>query len=289
MTDRGVIYYATGAKYVEQALISAKSLKAHNDVAVTVYTDRSDLASPYVDMAITISPGDYPFYDRINYFQESPYDRTVYLDTDTYIAGDITPLFAMLERFDIVAAFNEDRNTAGEHTSFETIEIDVPDAFPEYQCGVIGYRNTEAVQTCFDEWQQRYKPYRDANLLDQPHFREALYHSPVSIGTLPREYNVMVNFGGYLDDEAVILHYGGDNRPYIGDSMPGAAISEEIVRQLNENTPEHRVFFYDSSDEFRVVSGNVPPRLPRRTVRHLRREGLESTVKKAIQKLFPGD
>jgi len=286
MTDRGVIYYATGDPYVRQAEISAKSLKSHNDIDVTMYTDQS-LDSPYVDNVVTITPGEYPFYDRINYFKQTPYDRTLYLDTDTYIVSKLSSVFEMLDRFEIVAAFNENRDTASEHAKFETVDIDVPASFPEYQCGAIGYRNTDTVQELFGDWQERYEPYRDKNLLDQPHFREALYNNQVSVGTLPREYNIMINFCGCLDGTARLIHYGGTNRPIFGDGIPDAETFESVAHTLNENAPHHRVFYHDITGRLRVVS-RANPSFTRRVVQHTFQKGPWATFKKGMRRLLSG-
>lgn len=284
MTDRGVIYYAAGPEYVEQALRSAESLQRHNDLSVTIYTDQS-VDSPHVDSVVTISPGEYPFYDRINYFKQTPYDKTLYLDTDTYVAGDLAPVFEILDRFEVAAAFNESRNTVAAHTKFKTVDIDVPDAFPEYQCGVIGYQNTEAVQELFDDWQARYEPYRAENVLDQPHFREALYNNQIVVGTLPTEYNVLINFSGYLHSSAKLLHYAGNNRSFLGDGTPTVEALQETVGRLNADAPQNRVFFRGARGDLRVVPGRENSTLLRRTITHIRNKGLWRTLIKGVKKL----
>jgi hypothetical protein len=105
----------------------------------------------------------------------------------------------MMDRFDIVASINETRDTAVEGHKFNTTDIDVPESFPEYQCGVIGFCHNPKVMSLFDDWQSRYKRYRDKYILDQPFFREAIYHSDIDLGTLPTEYNALINLGGYFE------------------------------------------------------------------------------------------
>lgn len=284
MTDRGVIYYAAGSEYADQALCSAKSLKQHNDLSVTVYTDQS-VDRTHVDSTVTISPGKHPFYDRINYFKQTPYQKTLYLDTDTYVAADIGAVFELLDRFDVVAAFNESRNTAAAHTKFETVDLNVPDTFPEYQCGVLGYRNTDTVQELFNDWQTRYEPYREEHLIDQPHFREALYHSSASIGTLPTEYNVLVNFSGYLHSSVKLLHYAGTNKTALGDGLPEFERLQSLVNKLNQGTPRNRVFFHDGARRLRVCPREPSP-LSHRAVGHVREHGVWRTVTRGLEKLF---
>ena len=287
MPDQGVIYYATGEQHIRQAAISAKSVKKHTDLHVTLYADRG-AESPYIDSVVEITPSGHPFYDRIDYFKQTPYDQTIYLDTDTYVVGDITPIFEVLGRFDITAAHDEFRDTTAEHLSFETIEIDVPETFPEFQCGVIGYQNTEAVQALFDDWQRRYRPYRNRNLLDQPHFREALYHNPVAVNTLPSEYNVQVNFGGFLYDDAKVLHYAGENVPFIGTETPREDISEQIARELNADAPSSRAAIVETNDGIHTRPTLVPT-LRYRISLSVRERGIAGTLRRAAEKVISGD
>lgn len=244
IAEEGVTYYATGDKYINQALFSAKSLKRENDTHVTIYTDQ-DVESAYVDNIVKISASDYPFYDRITYFKQTPYEKTIYLDTDTFVAGDINPVFELLDRVDIAAAFNESHNTAAQHTKFDTVEIDAPDSFPEYQCGVIGYQDNHDVQHFFDDWRDRYQPYKSENLLDQPHFRETLFQTDVAIGTLPTEYNSLVNFGGYLHGAVKIIHYAGSSTKIRNDYSLTLNDFDELTALLNESAPQDRIFYYN--------------------------------------------
>lgn len=278
MGDIGVIYYATGEKYLNQAKISARSLKQHNDIDITVYTDQ-DLVPNVFDNVVSISPSDYPFYDRVRYMKTAPYDKVLYLDTDTFICGDVSPLFEVLSRVEIAAAINETRDTAAPHTLYDTVDIDAPETFPEYQCGVLAYRNTSSVEQVFDNWQTRYKPYREDHLLDQPHFREALYKSNLQIATLPTEWNALVNLGGYIQNKVKIIHYAGS---VLQDRRLKAKDFSKLCEQLNKNAPDKRVFIYDGKTK--VYTRTSRPGivgLGKIFVNNVRNEGLIKSVKHA--------
>lgn len=271
LREKGVIYYATGQKYLEDAEESAKSLKEHNDLHITVFTDVDNIETKVFDNIEKIDSGEHPFYDRINYFKKSPYQKTLHLDTDTYITGDITPIFEMLDRFDVVAAINENRDTVAEDTKFETVELNVPDAFPEYQCGVIGFSNNKDAIELLEDWQNRYSKYKDRNVLDQPFFREAIYQNKnIQIGTLPSEYNLLVNFPGYIQQKARIIHFGGSSKPN----------PEKVAKKINEKEGRQRVFYNGLKDEL-----TVSPKLSFRynAVRSVYRNGLYKSFKKFLQ------
>jgi hypothetical protein len=271
LRDKGVIYYATGQKYLEEAKESARSLKKHSSLHITVFTDIKNIETEIFDNIENIDPGEHPFYDRINYFKKSPYQKTLHLDTDTYITGDITPIFEMLDRFDIVASINETRDTVARHTKFETLNLNIPKAFPEYQCGVIGFNKNSETKTILEEWQNRYAKYKDQNVLDQPFFRETLYQNKnVQVGTLPSEYNLLVNFPGYLQQSAKIIHFGGEGRDN----------PEKIAEEINALKGEQRIYstnlynlcLLGSNDDFRF-----------KLLRSIYENGFLGSIKKIFQ------
>jgi lipopolysaccharide biosynthesis glycosyltransferase len=277
MAKNGVIYYAVGEKYIREAERSAESLAGHNDIDITVFTDKEIIKSSVFDTVNTINPSQYPFHDRISYFKGLDYSRTIHLDTDTIITGDIEPIFDLLDRFDIVAAHNVVRDTTAPHTKYETMNIDVPEAFPEYQCGVIGFNNSPNVMKFFSDWQERYDEHKHKNVIDQPFFRESLYNCNLKIGTLPPEYNILVNFCGFLQQSAKILHLAGNN------STPDQEM-EEVINVINKDENRERVFYRDWLDQVRVKPEIKHP-LYLRIIRSLSQDGFLPTSRKVLQKV----
>lgn len=293
MPESGVIYFATGEQFVNEAVESCLSLKRKNEsVHVTLFTDgESDNIEPFDDI-VQVPPSDAPFYDRISAFRSSRYEKTLYLDTDTIVVGDINPLFDLLERFDVIAAHNETRDTAAPETKFETVSIDVPDSFPEYQCGVLGFTNSSTVDELFADWETRYEPYRYQNVLDQPFFRESLYHSEVQLGTLPPEYNLLVNYPGYIQEKAKILHFAGESPPYLGDlvtkgneSIARRRDPEKIAKRINQWSSEKRVFYYDGINRLQIISEARRRSLLLRALLSYSEVGFVKTLSRAV-KLF---
>jgi len=118
-------------------------------------------------------------------WRQSPYERTLALDADVWLAGPIPEVFDVLDRFDLAAVHAPWR---------EGYPVDVPDTFPEHNCGVVAFRKSDLLQRFVDDWKQRfwrrYEGLEETNFHnDQPAFREALYHSVLRIATLPAEYN----------------------------------------------------------------------------------------------------
>lgn len=122
---------------------------------------------------------------KVDYFPQTPFDNTLYLDTDTALNADIRDSFRILERFDIALCHAHRRNTARGKISWRT---QIPPAFPEFNSGVILFRKTPSVIQVFQDWSTCYR--ESGHTHDQPTLRELLWLSDVRIATLPPEFNV---------------------------------------------------------------------------------------------------
>src|SRR5579859_6488757 len=102
--SRGIVYCAQGERHFLEALASAKSSLQHNAVPHVIFSDR-ELGGPIPGIDVRTQHGcGLPFADKIDAMTRSPFAQTIYLDTDTFVAAEITELFELLERFDIAAA-----------------------------------------------------------------------------------------------------------------------------------------------------------------------------------------
>ena len=115
----------------------------------------------------------------------TPFDRTLYLDSDTSIAQDISSIFDILDRFDICAAQAMLRNS---YISKIAWQKSLPVGFPPFNTGVILYRKTQEVITFFEQWSKAFAEFGHRH--DQPTFRELLWSSKLRVIALPPEYNV---------------------------------------------------------------------------------------------------
>ncbi|MDX2099463.1 MAG: hypothetical protein SFW36_16915, partial [Leptolyngbyaceae cyanobacterium bins.59] len=140
----------------------------------------------------------------------SPYDYTLALDTDTYICHDITDLFRLLERFDIAAAHAPVRLSPQAGDFSQTYQNDeIPEGFPEMNCGCILFKKTKQVEDFFADWLHLYQAQIQQAVQpshDQASFRAALYKSDLKIGILPPEYNCRFIFPCFVSGPVKILH-----------------------------------------------------------------------------------
>ena len=191
MTTQGILYIATGKKYVQAAITAAKTVRAFcPSMDIHFFADQQN----YMDFKFEETP--FPFTtvrtidnphrrSKVDYMSRTPYERTLYLDTDTALNADISDMFRVLERFDIGLAHAMQRNTL---ISLAPWRIEIPQAFPQFNSGVILYRKTPSVIQFLEEWSRYFKESNPRH--DQPILRELLWLSDLRIATLPPEYNV---------------------------------------------------------------------------------------------------
>lgn len=180
----GVIFVTTGKNYTQLAERAAQSVKAScQGLEVDLFTDQ------HMDM---------PVFDRIHQLDDpwhrskmdamilSRFDKTLYLDADLFVIADIQDIFEVLDRFDMAMAHDDGRNTKHCHNLWRK---PLPNAFPQFNGGVIAFRRKPEVLTLLKHWSAA---VRDNELKqDQPVLRELVWDSDLRIATLPLEYNLM--------------------------------------------------------------------------------------------------
>jgi hypothetical protein len=201
MTDCGVLYVVVGGRerYTEAAVRSAESLRrVMPGVSIAVASDRA-IDGPF-DQFIPLSEED-GFRAKIIGAAQTPFERTVILDVDTYVLTDFSDVFKLLDRFDVALAHAPNRLTLALD--------DVPVSFPEFNTGVIVYRRTDPVFALLSDWLREYDALSelDPPSKDQPAFRRAAYRaSGLQIAALAPEFNLRFEMAGVINQPVRILH-----------------------------------------------------------------------------------
>ena len=139
---RGVIYVvydATGTnKFYNECLYSIQTLKKHNpNLPVTVFSD-INIKNDLIDNIVLIPRNKVSLRCKTNYMYQSPYDKTLFLDTDTYINHNLDDMFVILDKYDMALAhdFSRKRNyVAAAIPEYNAL----PYAFSEFNTGVFLY------------------------------------------------------------------------------------------------------------------------------------------------------
>jgi len=218
--EKGVVYIATGARFREELKVSVRSLRqVMPDIPITVFSDVDPLLDTENWKFHKIENPKFGIPDKLSNLWRTPYQSTIYLDTDTFITSSLSSVFQMLERFDICVCHETARgyyyhDQANLNLSFP------PKSFAEMNAGVIAFNQNSPGGDVIRAW-----PTKHAEMLpafenwggalrattDQPSLRQLLWdNTEVKLGILPTEYNALRYWGTYLWGEAVIVHGRGD-------------------------------------------------------------------------------
>jgi hypothetical protein len=215
--DAGIVYVATGSKYIAEALVSARSARAvMPSIPITIFSD-SPLESPHDVENVVISDPIFGYGDKVKYLSKTPYDKTLFLDTDTMMVDGVLECFRLLDRFDLLVAHDALRVNIEEPT--------IDRVFPELNTGVVFFRRTGETLDFLSKWLAAHEHAcrdRRCQVADQLTFRRELFDSKLRFYVLPPEYHCMTWEAAYLHDRAKILH--GRNDLSLG----------QIARDVNE-------------------------------------------------------
>jgi hypothetical protein len=98
METEGVIYVASGARYLDETESAATLRRWMPDVDVCLFTNDAGFRDPLFTDIVVDSKLQGSFRDKITAMSRSPFGRTLFLDTDTHACRDLAGLFALLDR-----------------------------------------------------------------------------------------------------------------------------------------------------------------------------------------------
>ena len=204
----GALYIVTqDPRYTDMVLVSAESLKqAMPDLPITLFS-QFPVKSPHLDNVVIVTPAKDGFYDKARLIADSPYERTMFIDADTFVLEPVPELFLLLDQFDCAATHEEYLSTdwCGSYP-----RADIPASFPEFNTGILLVKRSQRTQELLQRWAELYEAYLrekpEHPINDQPFFRAAAYYSEVRMATLTREYNCKFRGQGYVNRAVKILH-----------------------------------------------------------------------------------
>lgn len=204
MRDYGFCYVADCDAYIDEALYSIASLRAQMpDVPIALVTHRPLFRAdtPVTDWVEIRQTRKGPILKSEAW--HAPYERILYLDTDTTILDDLTNVFALLDKFDF--ASTPEPNARPERG----LDSGVPLAFPELNNGFFAFRKTEVMEQFFKAWVtefDRLHALRGVSA-NQPAFRIALWKSDsIRHVTLGSEYNLIPHTNPSVSGAVAVVH-----------------------------------------------------------------------------------
>lgn len=240
--DRGLLYCAVGGEYLKQAETSYLSALSHNpEFKGSVYSDiipeNNSWDKVLKSKTHSALSRDNEMIHKLDAILDTPYNYTIYLDSDTYVLDDIADIFTLLTKFDLVFCHGHDRNKR--HTLINNaVDIkdnslfskDIPYGFAPIQGGLIAY-NFNKTRDFFQLVRNTFlaKGYYD----DQAVIRELLWESNLNFYILPSEYNF--NSIAYLKNLKKLYYREARPKIFHYTQNKGEDISLLVGRYFNKN------------------------------------------------------
>jgi hypothetical protein len=201
----GLLYFAQGGRYLAEAAVSAASVRRHMPGLRTAIFCDGEVVSDLFDIRDRLVPGLPVKRQKMQALLRSPFERTLFLDTDTLVADPIWELFDLLDRFELAMALSpywavelgQPRDSIGRHG--------VPVSFPKVNSGVIAFRSTPSVRRLIEAWDQLHADWGGQGQ-DQDPLRVALYESELRWAPLPPAYNYRLPFPSAIRGGVKIFH-----------------------------------------------------------------------------------
>jgi len=273
--ERGVLYIATGEDYIEEAKYSAASVQEHMpQIPIALATDHKKINADIFDVIIRLDELYEDYGAGTIPADLSPFEKTLRLDTDTYLCDSVAEVFDILDEFDVTLTYSPaQRHVPG-----------VPEPWVEYNGGVIGYSSTDEAKRFLTLWNESYEDWRAKHNQpnNQPTLTKSLYKTDAQFFTLPKEYNCRVPRFGYIANDAKIIH-GRDKDTELAEiaEFINSKNSRRIIR------PSKSVFSRQPVDVFSREDWNLTSRGIAYRVRcSLRTDGVVATVKNSIIEIY---
>lgn len=202
--DKGILYFLISSEedkekvistHLPYAIESVKSIKKVADVPCILYTNIHEIKSGFDEIKYTNEVKDVWVY-KYECLLNSPFDQTLHLDCDTYIAEDFTHVFNMLERFDLVLPLSP--------WYWSNIPLGIDKCFPEFAGGFMLYNKSDKIKKLFEDIKIELE-HRSKGC-DEPYLRKVLYYSDVRFSVVPWEYTCVFSLPGYLCKTVKIFH-----------------------------------------------------------------------------------
>ena len=188
---QGFLFAAVGDKYIEEARLSAKSVKKHMPGAQVCLVTDKPVANEAFDHVIEVPVGEgrkaIKLY-KVAALQQSPFDKTTFLDTDTFVCTDISELFDMIDQVDLLMA------PAPADVSIAQVNGQPQPNFFPYNSGVLVYKKRERTTEFLKKWHELLEKDVDKHPWDQRAMMSAILTCKINTYGLSPIYNLRTDF-----------------------------------------------------------------------------------------------
>lgn len=190
--SNGIIYSAYGENAIREALKSIASVKQFQpETGICVMTDETKSFRHNADVVVKVDSDDYGRQAKLSADLHTPFKNTLYLDADTRVWGDLSPIWYWLNSgFEFVATLSARQGNSWlwqveDEIREKTIQS-IGFTPAQLQGGVWGFRRTPKVKSFMAAWRNEYQ--NDAKH-DQPALSRAFNQKPMKTLIIGHDFN----------------------------------------------------------------------------------------------------
>jgi hypothetical protein len=243
----GIVYSGTGDFYIAEAIRSARSSLRHNKLPHVIFASADADGGEGLTVA-RFEPSGNPYRDKIANMRRSPFERTIYLDSDTFVVDEIGHVMRLLDRYDMAVAF------APGYRGLDDPEV--PKAFYEFNTGVLAWRSSERMNAFLRDWEETYAAWLQEDAFpgarkasrgrraDQPAFRHCAWKHDIHVFALGQEYNFRLGFPAVAVGKVRVIHGDHENHQQLAQELnatetarfwpppPALSLGAKVLRRL---------------------------------------------------------
>lgn len=195
----GIIYIVfSNRMMLNECIVSIISLRKFNkNIPISIFTDEKDYITRLLEKYLitknvnVIEILAQQQRAKVDFIGHSPYEKTLYLDSDTIVNFDICHIFKGLKHFDVLFTPDFSRKKEKYKDSIkEYAEISM--VIPEVNGGVFAFKRNAKTNELFRSWRKYfYKYFTETDGYDQASFRVAISKTEnLKSIVMPYEFNV---------------------------------------------------------------------------------------------------
>lgn len=219
----GVIYYNKGNSCVVRLMVSINSLRKYYSGNITVFLENCD-SNKFLEFVksnnvciinLDTDNSDSAYVRKIIVSQLSPYDKTVFIDADTLVVGDINEIFDNIDGYDLcVTRFCEwvssGRIISSRIKKFDKYlsEEDLRKAInygPAINTGVYGFSKNSHI---FNEWLELAKIGQKENIYIPDEVACQVLLHKYKIKVIDSKFNTSAKYETNKKDKRIIHYHG---------------------------------------------------------------------------------
>ena len=232
MESKGIIMFNRGEKCIVRAIVCLYSLRKHYDGKVTFYLETPypkefDEVCSYFNVDIVHNVENHELKTLVrktDMFGNPPYDRTLWIDSDTIVVGKLDEMFGYLDTCDVAIPHFAGWISTGHHISKRVNKFRgiIEDKYleeslklhPAVNTGVLSFKKSDKWKKFVEDWVKIADQGSKKNIFisDEVSF-QILYPNIENWGLkciiTPTDFNVSVLHDGGKSKDPRIIHFHG--------------------------------------------------------------------------------